>query len=287
MQCEPCDRCTKQAVPMFNPSKSSTYEDVSCYLRECSWLSRVRCDPDEGRICQSHWDALDGTYTKGNFARATFKLDSTSGRTVSFNRMMFGCEHDSRIHNYDRKYSGVIRHGSSGRMSLLAQLGRAANGKFSYCLLTFLRTMSRTTSWLNVGERAMVKGVGTMCSPIVMKKTSYCLSLYGVTIENSSNKTGSKVVDYLAMPENVESDLYTDTGTTISYLNEHFYNGLELVVARHVGLPRVPSPVKYLRLSYRLMMTKSDAPILRFRFVNANMDLGLGNNCKRGAIDKG
>lgn len=160
-QCQPCPNCYQQFAPMFNPSKSATYRKIACSSPICSLAG-------EGRSCSSASECLysisygDRSHSQGDLAVDTVTLGSTSGRHVAFPKTVIGCGHDN-AGTFNANVSGIVGLGQ-GPASLVAQMGPATGGKFSYCLAPI--GTSFESSKLNFGSNADVSGDQAVSTPI-------------------------------------------------------------------------------------------------------------------------
>ncbi|KAL5658525.1 hypothetical protein ACJX0J_031688, partial [Zea mays] len=78
IQCKPCPDCYEQHEALFDPSKSSTYSDITCSSRECQELGsshKHNCSSD--KKCPYEITYADDSYTVGNLARDTLTLSPT------------------------------------------------------------------------------------------------------------------------------------------------------------------------------------------------------------------
>ncbi|XP_039169390.1 aspartic proteinase CDR1 [Eucalyptus grandis] len=150
-QCKPCTDCFEQASPLFDPSKSSTYKEVSCQTSQCEVIDQTSCGGGAS-LCEYSYSYNDQSYTQGNLATETITLGSTSGRPVSFPELVFGCGHNNNL-TFNNQVDGIVGLGG-GDASLVTQLGTATGGKFSYCLVPLF---SNETSKLNFGANAGIE----------------------------------------------------------------------------------------------------------------------------------
>ncbi|KAF8028763.1 hypothetical protein BT93_E1424 [Corymbia citriodora subsp. variegata] len=281
-QCKPCTDCFKQATPIFDPSRSSTYKDVSCGTSLCSLIDQTSCGSGRGRLCQYSYSYGDRSYTGGNLATETFTLGSTSGRPVSFPGLLFGCGHQNGG-NFDETMDGIIGLGG-GAASLITQMGRATGGKFSYCLVP-LNSESGQSSKLNFGANAVVAGRGTVSTPLVQKQpdTFYYLILEAVSVGKTRIEfTSSSSSGGLRPSAADEGNIIIDSGTTLTLLPQDFYDEIEAAMVEQVKLTRVSDPSQLLSLCYE---AATDAglriPPVTFHFRGADVVLSPGNSFVR------
>ncbi|KAL9258147.1 Aspartic proteinase nepenthesin-1-like protein [Drosera capensis] len=117
-QCKPCYSCFQQSAPIFDPSKSSTYKNLSCSSYLCQVLSDTYCM----NTCIYQYAYGGGAYTVGFLASETLTL----GKTVVHN-VGFGCG----VNNYGVEDADGLVGMGRGPLSLVSQLDEP---KFSYCL---------------------------------------------------------------------------------------------------------------------------------------------------------
>lgn len=272
-QCKPCENCYKQVDPLFDPSKSSTYRDVSCTSSQCSSLDRTSCDKTEGEICQYSYSYGDQSYTNGNIAVETVTLASTSGRPIAFPKTLIGCGHDN-AGTFNDRTSGIIGLGG-GSISLISQMGRATGGGFSYCLVPFFNETDRSSK-LNFGSRAAVTGPGAVSTPFVQDshRTFYYITLEAISV-------GKSRIPFGGLGGSVsEGNIIIDSGTTLTLLPADVYSKVESEVAKLIDLEPVPNPPSPLGLCYQ---TTADikAPTIIVHFAGADVKLGPVNTFVR------
>ncbi|KAL3739115.1 hypothetical protein ACJRO7_020506 [Eucalyptus globulus] len=268
-QCKPCADCFKQAAPLFDPRKSSTYKDIPCHTSLCGVLDQTACYGRPG-LCTYAYSYGEKSYTAGTLATETFTIGSTSGRPVSFPKVIFGCGHRNNG-NFDPHQSGIIGLGG-GSASLISQMGNATGGKFSHCLVPH-SSNHQASSKLNFGANAVVAGPGV---------TFYYLTLEAVSvgetrIEYTSGNTSTSVE---------EGNIVIDSGTTLTLLPQEFYTKIEAAVVKSVKLPRVRDPSHVFNLCYKAEKdTGIGAPTVTFHFKGADVRLNPANSFFRIADD--
>ncbi|XP_008811141.2 aspartyl protease family protein At5g10770-like [Phoenix dactylifera] len=126
IQCKPCSSgsCYPQQQPLFDPSQSSTYSNISCSSPECSLLDSSTCSASSP--CRYDIEYGDNSQSSGYFSHDTLTLTS-SELVPSF---MFGCgDENSGLFGTAAGLLGLGR----GKVSLVSQ-ARKYGGVFSYCL---------------------------------------------------------------------------------------------------------------------------------------------------------
>ncbi|KHN29184.1 Putative aspartic protease [Glycine soja] len=120
-QCKPCQQCYNQTTPLFDPSKSATYEPVSCYSSMCNSLGQSYCYSDTEPNCEYTVSYGDGSHSQGNLALDTITLGSSTGSSVSFPKIPIGCGLNN-AGTFDSKCFGIVGLGG-GVVSLISHIG--------------------------------------------------------------------------------------------------------------------------------------------------------------------
>ncbi|CAK8535611.1 unnamed protein product [Lathyrus sativus] len=275
LQCKPCNYCYNQTYPIFNPSKSSSYENISCSSKTCKSAEDTSCSHDKN-VCEYTYDYGRGEKTEGNIIEKTLTLDSTSGSSVSFPKIVIGCGHTNHISSIGRS-SGVIGFGS-GRTSLIKQLGSSIGGKFSYCLIDENNSQSNLSSKLNFGNAAIVSGESVVSTPMVKiignYKDYYFLNLEAFSVGNKRiTYEGFKHKGINASTHNI----IIDSGTTVTIFPQHFYNRLESAVRKVVKLKRFQDDTGSYNLCYNTTSKQPNFPVITAHFSGADVKLYSNN----------
>ncbi|XP_059664256.1 aspartic proteinase CDR1-like [Cornus florida] len=269
-QCEPCINCYKQKAPIYNSTRSSTYKAFSCDSKACQALEEP---PSCTGVCEYTVFYGDGSSTFGDLAAETFTFGSTSGHPVSIPKVVFGCGRDNGG-IFNESTSGIIGLGGA-QLSLVNQLSENIHGKFSYCLVPpFNATSSGVTSKINFGTNATVSGSGVVSTPLVSKtaESFYYLTLEGITVGNKTLPYKSSSFKSKAGVN--EGNIIIDSGTTLTFLHQDFYKGLEsALVAAIGGAKRVPDPQGTFKLCYATKGHDFKVPTVTFHFTGAVLDL--------------
>ncbi|KAE9588963.1 putative nepenthesin [Lupinus albus] len=160
LQCQYCFSCCKQYFPIFNPTKSTTYENVSCSSDACGSIPNRYCTVN---VCQYRMKYVSGAISAGDVARETFSLGTNDpNKFISFPKVLFGCGHvNSGITS--TSFVGIVGLGPS-LLSLTSQLRISLFNKFSYCLVRAYE--SNHVSKLNFGGHAIVSDPRTVSTPL-------------------------------------------------------------------------------------------------------------------------
>ncbi|PIN05886.1 Aspartyl protease [Handroanthus impetiginosus] len=251
-QCLPCIKCFKQQLPIFRPHGSTTYKRIPCKSPKCISLEESFCSKRKNN-CLYAEQYGDGSFTEGELARDTITFASSHRKSVSLPNITFGCG----FRNgglFSGSESGIIGLGG-GQASLVRQLGRLAQGKFSYCLVAL--SDNANSSKLHFGSKAKLSGRGVVSTPIVRKdpETFYYLTLEGISVGNQKLEfhdpllsNNSKAVE--------EGNIIIDSGTTLTLLPPDFYDKLVNALKRTIKLKQIPDPQGFLDLCY---FSKEDA----------------------------
>ncbi|KAK4255924.1 hypothetical protein QN277_008851 [Acacia crassicarpa] len=93
-QCLPCRNCCNQTAPLFDRSKSSTFENISCLDQTCTSIvpcPAQTCCEDGTKWCQYEQQYADNnTVSFGNLVSDSLTLGFTSGRQVAFPNVVVG-----------------------------------------------------------------------------------------------------------------------------------------------------------------------------------------------------
>jgi len=219
---------------VFQPSRSSTYSQVSCQSNACQALSQASCDADSE--CQYQYSYGDGSRTIGVLSTETFSFVDGGGKgQVRVPRVNFGCSTESAG---TFRSDGLVGLGA-GPVSLVSQLGAATHigRRFSYCLIPSYDANSSST--LNFGSRAVVSEPGAASTPLVPSDVD---SYYTVALESVA-VGGQEVATH-------DSRIIVDSGTTLTFLDTGLLEPLVTELERRIKLQRVQPPEQLLQLCY-------------------------------------
>ncbi|KAE9620895.1 hypothetical protein Lal_00018932 [Lupinus albus] len=271
LQCEPCDPCSPQTSPIFDPSKSTTYKNIPCTSDACQSVRDTSCSSEGSQqSCQYRIGYGDGSKSQGDLSLDTLSFSSTKGSAVSFPKTVIGCGTSNTLGNQGPG-SGIVGLGN-GPVSLITQLGSSIQGKFAYCLAP---SLSRTTSptKLNFGSEAVVSGDGTVSTPLFLDKTFYYLTLEAFSVGNKRVEFGSS-----SSSSGGSGNIIIDSGTTLTLLPSDVYSELESTVASEITLNRVEAPSPSLSLCYEAPSDGNlDVPVITAHFTGADVKLNALN----------
>nr|POE58312.1 putative aspartic protease [Quercus suber] len=232
-QCEPCEKCYKQNLPLFDPQQSSTYGNVPCDSSPCKALDTASCGTDKN-TCQYGYSYGDQSFTNGDLGVETLTVGSTTSHQVTLPNIVFGCGHNNDG-TFGEARSGIIGLGG-GPLSL---------------------------QWLGFWQWCGFNTLGCKRS-----STFYYLTLEGISVGNKrfAYKASSKAV------ASNEGNIVIDSGTTLTLLPPEFHEDLVSAVEKAIDAERVSDPRGVLSLCFR-SKDEIDIPIITAHFTGADVML--------------
>ncbi|KAH7523925.1 aspartyl protease family protein At5g10770 [Ziziphus jujuba] len=213
-QCQPCARsCYSQKETIFDPSKSSSYANVSCTSSSCSDLTSATGNTpgcaSGSSTCLYGIQYGDQSFSVGYFSKERITLT----RSDVFDGFLFGCGQNNR--GLFGGAAGLLGLGRN-KISFVQQTAQKYNRVFSYCL----PSVSSATGYLSFGSGGKVSSSlkYTPLSTISLGDSFYALNLVGISV------AGTK----LSIPPSVftSSGTIIDSGTVISRLPATAYSAL-------------------------------------------------------------
>ncbi|KAE9593876.1 hypothetical protein Lal_00036559 [Lupinus albus] len=264
-QCKPCPNCYKQAKPLFDPKKSSTYSNIPCQSDKCHLIYSGACSAKN--ICSYSYAYGDSSITQGDLALETITLKSSKGEPVQVKDIIFGCGHNNTGVFNDQEM-GIIGLGR-GPTSLVSQIGSSFGGnKFSHCLLPFNTDIS-IYSKMSFGKGGEVVGDGVVSTPLVNKDDGplYFITLLGMSVEDTRFQIGDN-------PETIpKGNMFIDSGTPPTFLPQKLYDEVFNEVRKRVPMsPITDDPQLGPQLCYRTL-TNLNGPIITMHFEGGDIHL--------------
>ncbi|KAI3974316.1 hypothetical protein MKX01_030985 [Papaver californicum] len=225
IQCKPCVvSCHEQEQPIFDPSQSKTYSNITCNSTECAQLrSATTVTPkcSSPSTCVYGIQYGDQSYSVGYFGSEKITLTS---RDV-FRNFRFGCGQ------------------KSDRLSLISQTAKRYGQVFSYCL----PSSTSSTGYLKLGNDKKDKISSTKFTPLLTNSKGpsfYFLDMTSITVG------GTK----LAIPTSVfvSSGTIIDSGTVISRLPSSAYAALRSSFRSFMSQYPLTTPTRLLDTCYNL-----------------------------------
>ncbi|GAB4854565.1 hypothetical protein Ancab_023146 [Ancistrocladus abbreviatus] len=234
-QCKPCaGSCYKQHDHIFDPTKSSTYANISCNSALCSSVaSATSAKPGcSHSTCVYAIQYGDNSFSIGFFAKETLTLSSKD----VFKNFMFGCGENNQ--GLFEGTAGLIGLGRD-RLSGASQIGTKYGKYFSYCLPT-----TSSTGYLTFGKGDKIPKA-TSYTPLLtgsQSPTLYFVTLLAIRVGHTK----------LSISPTVFSTVGTiiDSGTVLTYLPPHAYSALKSAFRKKMSKYPLTSPTSLLDTCY-------------------------------------
>jgi hypothetical protein len=212
IQCEPCQQlCYTQQDPIFDPSQSSTFANVSCNSTSCNDVS-YGCS---GSSCLYGVKYGDGSYTLGYYAEDTLAL--TPDVIQNFR---FGCGLNNN--GTFGEVAGLLGLGPSSE-SFVSQTSNKYQRVFAYCL----PAVSSSTGYINFGSNSDISN--TNHTPISKQPNPgpyYYLTMIGLSVAGQTLPITSTVFS--------NAGTIIDSGTVITRLPPDAYQALRSAFREHM-----------------------------------------------------
>ncbi|KAK3199553.1 hypothetical protein Dsin_022968 [Dipteronia sinensis] len=229
-QCEPnCINCFPLLVPLYNSSKSSTYQRLSCDHYLCSGPNNLyTCDNGECIYDVSYGAGGISGRTKGFASMESFVFSADRGqRSVTISNIIFGCSKDNekfndmRIHGF---LSGILGLNFSPD-SLYSQLQLLIDRRFSYCLVPFIQE-EPSPSIMRFGDdipppRPTLQATTVYTVPNFFY---YFLKLFDITV--GSLRLHLPQNAFIPIPGSTTTGFFIDSGAPITVIDQHTNGGV-------------------------------------------------------------
>ncbi|XP_058113378.1 aspartyl protease family protein At5g10770-like [Magnolia sinica] len=241
IQCQPCaGGCYKQKDPIFKPTQSSSYHQLSCGSAECSQLRlRTNCSSS---TCLYRSKYPQHSQSIGFLSRDKLTLSSSS----IFPNFLFGCGQQNS--GSFGKTAGLLGLGRDP-ISFVSQTATKFGRVFSYCL----PSSPSSPGYLTFGADAIKSGI--KFTPLLTKSRGpsfYFLNLIGISV-------GGKALPIPASTFSLPGTII-DSGTVISRLPPSAYHVLRSAFRQEMSkkYKLVTSPYSSLDTCYEL--GRAEAP---------------------------
>ncbi|CAK8565654.1 unnamed protein product [Lathyrus sativus] len=212
-QCEPCARaCYKQIDEIFDPSKSSSYYNITCTSPDCTQLSSATgINPGCSRSTKACIYGIqygDRSFSVGYFSREQLTLTPTD----TVDNFLFGCGQDNEgLFNGIAGLLGLGRH----PISFVQQTSQKYGNTFSYCL----PPTSSGVGHLTFGGAADNNYLSYTPSPAASRGASfYFLDIVGISVGRTKLPISSSLF--------TSGGAVIDSGTVITRLPPTVYTSL-------------------------------------------------------------
>ncbi|XP_028777230.1 aspartyl protease family protein At5g10770-like, partial [Neltuma alba] len=237
-QCKPCaGSCYPQKEPIFDPSKSSSYSNISCSSSQCSLLVsatgiKPACSAST-RACIYGIEYGDGSLSIGYFAKEKLTVSPTD----VFDQFLFGC--GQRNKGLFRGIAGLLGLGRNA-LSFVEQTAEKYQKRFSYCL----PSSPSTVGFIAFGGRFSFRNVKfTPLSTISRVSNFYGLDFTGITVAG---------INLAISPSVFSSGTIIDSGTVITRLPPAAYGPLRDEFRRQMSRYPKADPFSILDTCYNL-----------------------------------
>lgn len=227
-QCAPCKKsCYKQREPVFDPSKSSTYSNITCSSTLCS---EVRSATSASPGCSSSTCIYGIQYGDSSFSVGFFAKDTLSlGPHDTVPNFYFGCgENNQGLFGGSAGLLGLGRN----QLSVMSQCASTYGKYFSYCL----PSKSSSTGHLTFGKGGTYSKSITY-TPLTSSSSGpsfYFIELQGFTVGGQKLSISPSVFS--------EGGTLIDSGTVISRLQPDAYTALQSAFDKAMSkYPKAPA----------------------------------------------
>ncbi|KAJ8775425.1 hypothetical protein K2173_023190 [Erythroxylum novogranatense] len=208
-QCEPCVRsCYQQQDPIFSPSQSTSYANVSCSNSLCNSLTSATGNTPgcSSSTCVYAIQYGDSSFSVGFFGKERLTLTSTDSLDI-----YFGCGQNNQ--GLFGGAAGLLGLGRD-RLSVVSQTAQKYGKLFSYCL----PSSSSSTGFLTFGGSQSSSLNFTPLSTISAGTSFYGLEFTGITVASRKLSIASSVFS--------TAGAIIDSGTVITRLPPDAYSAL-------------------------------------------------------------
>ncbi|KAK2387152.1 aspartyl protease family protein [Trifolium repens] len=211
-QCQPCARaCYKQQDPIFDPSKSTSYYNITCTSPDCTQLSTATgYDPGCATLTKSCIYRIqygDQSFSVGYFSRERLTVTPTD----AIDGFLFGCgQNNQGLFSGSAGLLGLGRH----PISFVQQTSQKYHKTFSYCL----PSTSSGVGHLTFGATSNSYVKYTPFSTVSQSNSFYGLDISGISVGGTKLPISSSIFS--------SGGAIIDSGTVITRLPPTAYASL-------------------------------------------------------------
>ncbi|KAL6190279.1 hypothetical protein ACLB2K_036677 [Fragaria x ananassa] len=247
VQCAPCADCYQQVDPIFEPTSSASFAQLSCDAARCKSLDVFEC---RNNTCLYEVAYGDGSYTVGDFVTETISIGGESLSDVAI-----GCGHNNE--GLFVGAAGLLGLGG-GPLSFPSQLNATS---FSYCLVD---RDSDSTSTLEFNTAMPHNAVTAPLRRNRQLNTFYYVGLTGISVGGEMLKIPANAFE---IDESGNGGIIIDSGTAVTRLQTETYDALRSAFVNMTQGLESTSGVALFDACYDLSKTESvDVPTLSFHF---------------------
>lgn len=237
IQCQPCVRsCYSQKEPIFDPSRSSSYLNVSCNSNYCSALTSATGNTpgcsSGASTCIYAIQYGDQSYSVGYLSQEKITLSASN----VFDKIVFGCGQNNR--GLFGGSAGLLGLGRN-QISFVQQTAKKYGRIFSYCL----PSTTSATGHLTFGKASgYVKY--TPLTTIARGESFYGLNFLGISVGGRKLSISSSVFS--------SGGTIIDSGTVITRLPPTAYGQLRSEFRQQMSSYKLTSALSILDTCYDL-----------------------------------
>lgn len=244
LQCLPCHACFEQSGPIYDPSASSSYRNLSCADSRCGLVSRPATSApchgaagDDHSSCPYFYWYGDHSNTTGDLATEVFTVNLTaaSGDTTSreVQGVIFGCGHWNR--GLFHGAAGLLGLGR-GPLSFASQLRSLYGHAFSYCLVDRSSDLSVKSKLIFGEDPSLLAHPNLNFTSFTAGKenpseTFYYLHIKGIKVGGEMLNIPTETWE---ISEKGASGTIIDSGTTLSYFSDPAYRIIKEAIEKKV-----------------------------------------------------
>ncbi|XP_012452052.1 aspartyl protease family protein At5g10770 [Gossypium raimondii] len=234
-QCQPCLRsCYKQQDPIFSPSSSSTYSNVSCSSAACTSLNSATGNSPgcSSSTCVYGIQYGDSSFSIGLFAKEKLTLTSN----VVFDNFLFGCGQNNQ--GLFGGAAGLLGLGRN-KLSFPSQTAIKFKKIFSYCL----PSSPSSTGFLKFGNDGLSKSVKfTTLSTISGGESFYGITIIAMSVGGKKLSISASIL--------AAGGAIIDSGTVITRLPPTAYSALRSAFRKQMNQYPMAKPLSILDTCY-------------------------------------
>ncbi|KAL2517524.1 Eukaryotic aspartyl protease family protein [Abeliophyllum distichum] len=226
-QCQPCARvCYKQQDPIFNPSASTSYSNVSCSSTQCSQLSSATGNNPgcSTKTCVYGIQYGDQSFSVGFFGQETLTI-TPSDVVPNF---YFGCGQNNQ--GLFGNTAGLLGLGRDA-LSIVSQSAQKYGKYFSYCL----PSSSSSTGHLTFGNSGVSSNVKFTPFASSQGSSFYNIDILGMSVGTTQLPISPSVFK--------TAGTIIDSGTVITRLPPSAYSALSTEFKKQMA--KYPSAPAY------------------------------------------
>ncbi|GAA0173743.1 aspartic protease [Lithospermum erythrorhizon] len=261
-QCQPCAKsCYQQQQPIFDPSKSTSFSNISCSSPLCSELESAtgnspRCANNSTCVYEINYG--DNSFTVGIFGKE--KLTLSGGELLE--NIPFGCGQNNV--GLFGATAGLIGLGRDP-LSIVSQTAQKYGKVFSYCLPT---TKSTSGGYLSFGRSGLNANLQyTQLS--TSDDPYYIIQMTAITV-------GGSPVPISATDLKSDGESIIDSGTVITRLPASIYKPMRDAFKKQMARYKMAQPISIYDTCYDFSNEKEiNVPIISFTFGGSNVKVDI------------